>query len=631
MRFDGAAASRRDLERMLAVMTHRGPDRRAAWTGGRAALGHLLMRVTSEDSFDVQPLADAASGLTLAADARLDNREELAAELSIAAGALAAMPDSALLLAAYKQWGESCVDHLLGDFVFALWDARAGKLVLARDHMGQRHVFFYRGENFFAFAPEVNALWALPDVPRALDETNLARPLLRDNRPMNGASIFEGISGMPGGTLMTVGRDGKVSSRRYWEPRADPAHEGRDEAYYAEAYRRVLGEAVACRLRRAAKPCGMLFGGGFDSTAIAGLAGPAVTAQGRQLACAASVMPEDYSGPIRHARAWIDLCRRKLPHIDVTYVTRAGAGVLDGLDNAFIHEGWPRMVHGYVDDALFGALATAGVRVAMDGHGGDYTLNPRASDMIAQFLRRGELGRFFRELRAYGRQPEQTPVRAFKKTMRDVFPRLARFWSWLRHGPRPDYVAQTLTLDFMEWAKAAGVLPLSHFLRRAPLPRERVRAALARIGAGATAAHATTAARYGMEFTRPFHDKRVVELALAIPDGLYFKDGNERYLAKRALADIYPAEFQTRGTYNDDLTPDFLAMVRRCESQLLAEVDRMERSPALARIFDFGNVRKLLTVRPLAAQRGGNEQETLRAVSAILWARYIEWFRRDNR
>ena len=93
---------------------------------------------------------------------------------------------------------------------------------------------------------------------------------------------------------------------------------------------------------------------------------------------------------------------------------------------------------------------------------------------------------------------------------------------------------------------------------------------------------AIPAAHHGLEFTRPFHDKRVVELALAIPDSLYFKDGRERHLAKLALADIYPAEFQSRDTYNDDRTPDFLAMVRRIEPQLLAEIERMERSPALA-------------------------------------------------
>ena len=614
---------------MLAVMAHRGPDRRAAWNEGPAALGHLLMRVTAEDSCEAQPLAD--TGLTLAADARLDNREELAAQLAIAPGALAAMPDSALLLAAYKQWGEACIDRLLGDFVFAVWDARAGKLVLARDHMGQRHIFLHQGKDFFAFGSEPNALWALPDVPRALDEIVMARHLLL-NRPTNGDFIFDGVGGIPGGTLLTVGLDGTTTSRRYWEPRADPAHVGRDEAYYVEAYRRVLGEAVACRLRRAAKPCGLLFGGGFDSTAIAGLAGPVVAAQGRKLVCAAAVMPEDYAGPIRHARKWVEMARRKLPYLDVRYVTREGIGALDGIDGNFARDGMPYGANRYVNDALFAAIAAAGARLAMDGHGGDYTLNPRAAEMIAEFLRRGEFRRYFRELRAYGRQPEQSPLRAFKKTMRDFFPRLARFWSRLRHGPEPDYALETLAPDLRRRLAAAGIVSrrqLTACSRRRF--RQRMIDMLDRQRADPAMGGVVPAARHGLEFTRPFHDKRVVELALAIPDGFYFVDGRERHLAKRALADVYPAEFQSRDTYNDDRTPDFLAMVRRIEPLLLAEIERMERSPALARLFDFPTVRRFLTMRPLAAQREGREYETSRAVTVILWARYVEWFRRDNR
>jgi asparagine synthase (glutamine-hydrolysing) len=616
---------------MLAVMAHRGPDRRAAWNGGPAALGHALMRITEEDAFDTQPLNDPA-GLTLAADARFDNREELAAALAISPPALAAMPDSALLLAAYKKWGEACVDRLLGDFVFAVWDARAGKLVLARDHMGQRHLFFHQGKDFIAFAPELNALWSLADVPRALDEIALARPLLLDRQPRKGETIFAGIAGIPGGTVMTVGPDGTTTSRRYWKPRADPVHQGRDEAYYIEAYRRVLGEAVACRLRSAAKPCGLLLGGGFDSTAIAGLAGPIVSAQGRKLICAAAVMPQDYSGPVRHARPWVELVRGKLPYLDVRYVTREGIDVLDGLENAFLRQGMPRMPNGYVNDALFAALAAVEVRVAMDGHGGDYTLNPRSSDMIAEFLRRGEFRRTWRELRAYGRQPGQSPLRAFKKTMRDFFPRLARFWSRLRHGAQPDYAAETLAPAFVRKANAAGIASAHGIVRRFPhVGAPPIVDSLDRQSEGAAMGAAVPAAHHGLEFTRPFHDKRVVELALAIPDSLYFKDGRERHLAKRALADIYPAEFQARDTYNDDRTPDFLAMVRRTEPQLLAEIERMERSPALANIFNFAKVRKLLTMRALEAQRGGHEPETVRAVSVLLWARYIEWFRRDNR
>jgi asparagine synthase (glutamine-hydrolysing) len=617
---------------MLGAIAHRGPDRRAAWSHGPIGFGHLLMRVTLEDSFDAQPLHDSASGLTLAADLRLDNREQLAAELNLAPAMLAKMPDSAVLMAAYQHWDEDCVQHLVGDFLFAIWDARAKKLVLARDHMGQRHILFHRGKNFLAFATEVNGLWALADVPRALSDTGLAQRLLIDMHPRKGETPFTGISALPGGTLMTIGADGSIAMRRYWEPHADPKHEGRDEAYYVQAYRRVLAEAVVCRVRRVAKPCGMLFGGGFDSTAIAGLAGPAVTAQGRKLICAASVMPAGYSGPIRHARQWVEFCRKKLPHMDVRYVTLEGRDVFEYVERDFVRDGTPHGVNRYVNDALMAVLAGAGARLVMDGHGGDYTLNPRAADMIAEFLRRGQFRRFFAEWRAYGRQHGQSAVGAVKKVMRDLFPRAMRLWRRIRRGTEPDYVEELLAPEFVRAAKAAGLVsvyrPLPHTRR---VPRERMKYLLDLVSSDIGVGPANLAAHYGMEFTRPFHDKRVVELALAIPDALYFKNGRERHLAKLALADIYPPEFQTRGTANDDRTPDFLAMVRRIEPRLLAEIDRMEKSPALARIFNFTKVRKFLAQRPVEAQSVGRERDTIHATQMILWARYIEWFRRDNR
>jgi asparagine synthase (glutamine-hydrolysing) len=102
------------------------------------------MRVTREDWNDARPLRDKAADLTLVADARLDNREELVDTLDIATDALCNMADSALILAAYKRWGEALVDHLLGDFAFALWDRLAQKLVLVRDHMGRRTLFYTR-------------------------------------------------------------------------------------------------------------------------------------------------------------------------------------------------------------------------------------------------------------------------------------------------------------------------------------------------------------------------------------------------------------------------------------------------------------------------------------------------------
>ena len=219
VRFDGHAVAPRDLDRQIARLAHLGPDRARSWTAGPAGLGHLMMRVTREDALDAQPLRDNA--LTLVADLRLDNREDLAATLGIAPVALVTMPDSALLLAACKEWGAGCVDYLIGDFAFALWDADKQTLTLARDHMGQRHIFYHQGDGFIAFASEIKGLWALPQVPRTLLEERMAHRLLRDQPDDAGATDYQSIRAVPGGTVLSVAADGTIVSRRYWEPKAD--------------------------------------------------------------------------------------------------------------------------------------------------------------------------------------------------------------------------------------------------------------------------------------------------------------------------------------------------------------------------------------------------------------------------
>ena len=225
LRFDGEPCAQRDLDRQMARLAHLGRDRARSCIDGPIGLGQLTMRVTREDLYDSQPLRDGE--MSLVADLRLDNREALAEALSIGREALAEMPDSALLWAAYKRWGQDCVDHLIGDFAFAVWDDRDRTLTLARDHMGQRHVYFHKGEGFFAFATEMKGLWALPQTPRELSDANLIEALCFDWSADPGRTDYEGIWGVPGGTLLTVAADGEVTSRRYWAPHADPAHVGR--------------------------------------------------------------------------------------------------------------------------------------------------------------------------------------------------------------------------------------------------------------------------------------------------------------------------------------------------------------------------------------------------------------------
>lgn len=636
LRFDGTVVDRREVERCLGTMPHRMPDGRRVWCDEAVGLGHGLLRVTPEDAVDHQPLSDAREPITLVADLRLDNRDELAATLEIGPADLASLPDSALLLAAYRHWGEDCARHLLGDFVFAIWDARIRKLVLGRDHMGQRHVFFHQGDGFFAFATEIKALWALPDVPKVLSDVRIGKMLIMDMAVAPGLTLYDEIFGLPGGSTITVSASGETNRRIYWEPRADPAHLDRDEAYYVAAYRRILGEAVACRVRRAVAAPGLMFSGGYDSAAIAGLAGPVLTPQGRKLLAVASTMPADYRGSIRHARAWVELCARDMPWLRVEHITREGLDPLRHVERDCLALDGPAGAYHFLHDAIYRRMAAGGVRMVMDGHGGDYTLNPRGQMALSRFLTTGQWLRFARELGPYLRRSGHTRWTTIKNdVVLQLLPVSLRRWlKRLKHGKATPWGAQPIAADFAQALLDSGAIDAAA-LHAAPRGqggmRDRMRATLEKIRGGASTGGAAAAARNGLSLTRPFHDKRVVELALAIPEDLYVKSGRSRYLACTALNDVYPSEFQERSRLNDDQIPDFQAMAKRIEPQILAELQRMEGSPALSRYVDFAKIRRLLAARGPEDHNSGWEQETHTAMRGVMLARYIEWFRRDNR
>ena len=143
VRFDGTDVAPRTAHRMAHAMKRRGSDAIEAIDLGRLAVGHCLLRVNREDVHEAQPIVERDA--VLVADLRLDNREALAATLGIADVSLATMPDSEMLLAAWRRWGDDCARHLLGDFAFAIWDHAQGTLLLGRDHMGQRAVVYHHG------------------------------------------------------------------------------------------------------------------------------------------------------------------------------------------------------------------------------------------------------------------------------------------------------------------------------------------------------------------------------------------------------------------------------------------------------------------------------------------------------
>ena len=172
-RFDERPVSRHELGRVASALGRYGPDRSDIVVRDMVALVHVLMRMTPEDRFDNQPL-QGRSGALMAADLRLDNRDDMLARIGTAPQEAAVWANSRVLLGAWEKLGDRFWPLLRGPFAVAIWEPDRRTLTLARDHLGLNALMWHRCAQFFAFASMPAGLFALNGVPRQLNEEKFA-------------------------------------------------------------------------------------------------------------------------------------------------------------------------------------------------------------------------------------------------------------------------------------------------------------------------------------------------------------------------------------------------------------------------------------------------------------------------
>lgn len=632
LRRDGAPVTERALEAMGAMLAHRGPDGRRVLALDNAGLGHCLMRVNAEDRFEAQPLHDPATGVTLVADLRLDNREALAAACSIEPEVLAGMADSDVLLAAWAKWGDACLERLLGDFTIALRDHRKKRLYLARDGMGQRGLYVHAGDRTVAFASEVKPLFALPEVPQRLNEAGIARRLLVPVDPDPDVTLYEGVTILPGGTVRWYDDAGGGGERRFWEPHAAPEHLGRDDAYYLDAYRRIVEEAVACRVRRLERPPCLMFSGGFDSGTIAAFAAPIMAARGQAVVAVTSVLNDGEHSPQGDSRTLAEAFAGR-EGFALHTVARGDATLFKGLEEGFARTG-ECLAFDYVRDAGFALGRRAGARLAMDGHGGDYTVNMLDAGMLGRILLRGDLPRFWRELRARRAFTRWSLVAIlYGDVLRPLVPQrlLRAFFDWCDAGEplwQRRYVQDAFALRHV-----AGGTVDPRRLRHPRVAWRRWRERwlhMQRLMMRGPPVPATLAAVHGLDFTRPFHDIRLVELALAIPEHLQFRDGRERWLARTALADCLPPGLIARKPGNTPERPGQERMFAEGIPAALAMLEREGPGSAAEHYVAADRLRAKIRDAESRPDRWRDPIGTFGVTNALVTARFVNWFYRGN-
>ncbi len=260
--------SRDVLARAQQSLAHRGPDDSGTVvidlgdaSSGQIGLAHTRLSIIDLSPLGHQPMHEPVTGNWIVFNGEIYNFQDLRKELEAAGVRFKSHSDTEVILAAYRVWGEACLKRLDGMFAFALWDAPNRRLLLVRDPMGIKPLYYYQSASSFIFASEVRTLLGTGLVPRKLGPTGVVS-YLEFGSVYEPWTIVEGVRAVPPGHVLTL-ENGSATSREYWNPlnyftRADTA---------ADRLPAILRDAVLSHLVSDV-PVGVFLSGGIDSSAL---------------------------------------------------------------------------------------------------------------------------------------------------------------------------------------------------------------------------------------------------------------------------------------------------------------------------------------------------------------------------
>ena len=601
--FGGEGDAPAGCARMLRAQEVYGPDAGAQWDGPGISLGRRLMRTLPEDRFDRQPLSGAVGRFVLVADLRLDNRDELADRLEIPTPRAAGLSDAAILLAAIERWEEGCLDHLVGDYAFALWDNARRRLLLARDPLGWRPLHYHRGQGFFAFASMPKGLHALPEVPYAPDEEAVADFLAV--LPETGTrTFFRGVERVEPAHVSMV-TPASVASRRFWMPVRRSLSFPRPEDY-AEKAREILDVAVRCRLR-GVKDVAATLSGGLDSSGVVATAARLLAPVGGRVIAFTGAPRAGYDGPCPPGRiadesAYAAATAAMYPNIEHIVVRAPNRSPLADLDRVFLYSERPMLAICNLawQNEICAAAQRRNLGVLLGGSMGNLGLSYDAQTLLPELFSTGRWLQWLRTARALVKKRGWSWPHAVTETLGPWLPEAV--WVWInktRRGDDPNLFSYSaISRDrFRELD-----------LRRASEERGKDMSArpqkdcfdervwcLGRTDPGISVKGAL--ASWRLDIREPLADIRMLEFCLAVPAEQFLREGTPRALARLALADRVPKlVIESRGSGMD--SADWHERLTAARGEVAEEIERLAACAPAARALDLARLRRLVADWP---------------------------------
>lgn len=581
-----------DITLMMDSLAYYGLDGANLWRDEIVALGQQNLNISEESFYETLPLNDVGSNLTVAADIRLDNRTELFQKLEIPSANRGGYGDGQLLLGAYQKWGEGCVEHLLGDFAFAVWDNNQRKIFLARDHLGRKPLFYYKDAEKFIFASEPKAILAVSGVDNRINKNKLgALAFPRGELLFPEESWFENIFPLMPATSLTVDVWGNISKRTFWQPQIEKQLPFKREDEILEAFRELIFEAVKDRLR-SKFPVTALLSGGLDSSAIVSIAAKVLEKQNKQLHTLSAVLPDDKDPVLEDERCFINQFQT-FQNVSINYVTDTERGPFDDLEELVWAIDMPlESSRHYLYSAFAEYARKRGSRIILDGQGGEAGPTFHGWGCYAEMFLHFKWLRLLRELKLRKKLSGESIQYNLRANV--IQPILPDFIYNIRHPQRQNsfvpvrnYPLQDSFANDMIEHITPKLKDFDDFSDRfSPFHKRNQSEEIINQQKIASIGIAGFVGSKELEFRFPLMDKRLLEFCLAVPCSLKIRNGYQRYLIRAGLDKILPPKIQWR-TSKKPFSPDYFRRYKRQIYKILDFLQDIQLTDPIRQVIDI--------------------------------------------
>jgi asparagine synthase (glutamine-hydrolysing) len=522
------------LERMCAVLEHRGPDAQGTFCADGAGLGIRRLAVIDLETGD-QPVTNEDGSVVVVLNGEIYNFRELRARLRSGGHRLATQGDSEVIAHLYEDHGDAVVDHLRGMFAFALWDRRRRRLLLARDRVGKKPLLYAERGGRLWFGSEARALLQDPEVPRDPDLDAIDAFLHLGYVP-DPQSAFAALRKLPPAHRL-VWQDGRTRVERWWRLDYEPERPFASREELSEALRDKLREAVRLRLRSDV-PLGALLSGGVDSSAVVAAM---VRESGRPVRTFALGFDAEGFDEAPHARAVAE-------HLGTEHTeARVAPDALGLLPDIVWHHGEPFADSSAIPTFQLCRLVAGEVTVALNGDGGDEAFagynryrGLLAAERLARVVPRAPAGMLAALAARIDPGPRTDTRRARVRRLGralalDPAGRHAMWVAAFDEDERADLLTPELRAAISGARSGPAVLRDAYATSAARDPLDRLLDADARVYLpGDLLAKVDIASMaYGLELRSPLLDHELLELVARLPA----RDKLDGRVAKRALKD----------------------------------------------------------------------------------------------